>query len=479
MENTRINIYQNGKIYKLTSNQTSNIYIGSTTRPLKQRLSNHKNDFKMNRLDSTARELLKYKDVKIELIEEYPTTTQFLLEKREGEYIRASKNCVNKLIPGSKENVDKYLKGKIYKIVSNQTDKIYIGSTVNTLGRRFSTHKYKYNKHPENYTKYKDIFHYNDARIELIELYPTSCKYLLHCRERFYIESMTCINKNIPARSIKELNEINKKYRETRQNYLKRNHNIIKQKRKIYTENNKEKIKISRKIYYENNKNQCAQRTRKYYQSHKEQNRTYSRLHNIKNRDKNNERHRLYNNLNKEKIREQRKRVVINNKEKMAVKSKEKVKCNICDKEVNKVSIYSHKKIHDTQEEKNKQKIKNKIYRQKNKNIISRQRKIKVKCNLCDKEISKHYLSRHKKMHNNSQERLEKNKEKPVEKRIERVNCDECGKEMNKTSLREHKKTHNKKDEIKERVVCVECGKEMYKISLRAHKKIHLNKNKI
>ena len=36
-----------------------------------------------------------------------------------------------------------YQNGKIYKIHSYQTDDIYIGSTTNTLSRRFSEHKYR------------------------------------------------------------------------------------------------------------------------------------------------------------------------------------------------------------------------------------------------------------------------------------------------------------------------------------------------
>ena len=34
--------------------------------------------------------------------------------------------------------------GRIYKIISEQTDKIYYGSTKNKLSRRFGTHKQKF-----------------------------------------------------------------------------------------------------------------------------------------------------------------------------------------------------------------------------------------------------------------------------------------------------------------------------------------------
>lgn len=38
-----------------------------------------------------------------------------------------------------------YSKGKIYKIINNITDDIYIGSTVNSLSQRLSLHRQKKN----------------------------------------------------------------------------------------------------------------------------------------------------------------------------------------------------------------------------------------------------------------------------------------------------------------------------------------------
>ena len=39
-----------------------------------------------------------------------------------------------------------YSKGKIYKITNDLNDDVYIGSTCDTLSRRFSNHKSKSNK---------------------------------------------------------------------------------------------------------------------------------------------------------------------------------------------------------------------------------------------------------------------------------------------------------------------------------------------
>ena len=63
--------------------------------------------------------------------------------------------------------VKDYQQAKIYIIKSNQTDKIYIGSTTQTLGNRFMGHKSSRNK-----TTSKNIMIFGDAYIELLEQYP-------------------------------------------------------------------------------------------------------------------------------------------------------------------------------------------------------------------------------------------------------------------------------------------------------------------
>ena len=95
--------YQNGKIYCIRSNQTDDVYYGSTTQPLYKRLSSHKNKFKMWKTQNhhfiTSFEILKYDDAYIELVENFPCNSIEELHKREGEIIRANE-CVNKRIAG-------------------------------------------------------------------------------------------------------------------------------------------------------------------------------------------------------------------------------------------------------------------------------------------------------------------------------------------------------------------------------------------
>jgi hypothetical protein len=97
--------YQQGKIYKLISSETNDVYVGSTCKSLKERMINHKAMYKQSsvaqkKLNMTAFKLLKYNDCDIELIEDYPCDSRKELERREGEIIKNMDDCINKNIAG-------------------------------------------------------------------------------------------------------------------------------------------------------------------------------------------------------------------------------------------------------------------------------------------------------------------------------------------------------------------------------------------
>ena len=72
-----------------------------------------------------------------------------------------------------------YQNGKLYTIRSHQTDKVYVGSTVQELSVRMAGHRsdFKgYTKGGTNYVTSFELLKYNDAYIELIELYPCNSK---------------------------------------------------------------------------------------------------------------------------------------------------------------------------------------------------------------------------------------------------------------------------------------------------------------
>lgn len=93
-----------GLIYQITSPTTDLVYIGSTTKPLSRRFSDHKASYKRwleGRSEYiTSVEILKFSDAKIELIEEFTCDNIQELRRREGEIIRQTENCVNKHIAG-------------------------------------------------------------------------------------------------------------------------------------------------------------------------------------------------------------------------------------------------------------------------------------------------------------------------------------------------------------------------------------------
>ncbi len=115
-----------------------------------------------------------------------------------------------------------YQNGKIYKLVSFQTDKIYIGSTCEKLTVRKAKHKANYKlflNEKQKYITSFEIVKYNDVDIILLEEFPCENKEQLHKRERYYIESVNnCVNKNIPTRTREERTEVNK---DKRKEYMK------------------------------------------------------------------------------------------------------------------------------------------------------------------------------------------------------------------------------------------------------------------
>ena len=102
---------------------------------------------------------------------------------------------------------NKLNEGKIYKIVDNTNDNVYIGSTCKTLKTRLSVHKCHYKmflKGLYNNVKSFEIIKNNDYKIELLEKCDIKTKQELLARERFYIENNNCLNKVIPGRTDKQ-----------------------------------------------------------------------------------------------------------------------------------------------------------------------------------------------------------------------------------------------------------------------------------
>ena len=139
--------------------------------------------------------------------------------------------------------------GRVYKITSEKAGLVYIGSTIQTLGDRFSKHKNdmkRWNDGDIGKWASFQVLECEDAKMELIEELEVADKDELRQREGHYHRTMECVNKLIAGRSRKE--------------YLKQ-----------YYDENKEHKKAQSKQYYDENKEHKKAQSKQYYDEHKEE----------------------------------------------------------------------------------------------------------------------------------------------------------------------------------------------------------------
>jgi len=181
--------------------------------------------------------------------------------------------------------MNKYNESKIYKITSDHTDRIYIGSTTRNLDSRITKHKYAYNKWKDNNTRQYcssyTLYKLGDIKYELLELYKCNNKKELLEREAYYIKQnyILVVNKNKPTLSEEQKIEYKKEYRirnkeKLKEYYEKNKEQIDKQSREYYEKNkewykeyyakNKERIYQQQKEYYAKNKERIYQRQKEY-----------------------------------------------------------------------------------------------------------------------------------------------------------------------------------------------------------------------
>jgi adenylate kinase family enzyme len=199
-----------------------------------------------------------------------------------------------------------YANGKIYKIeplIDHDEGDIYIGSTTkNLLCQRMETHRGNYrgwkNGYNNKITSFNifDKYGLENCVITLLETVNANSKDELHTRERYYIQSLKCVNKNIPTRTDKEYREDNKE--------------ILKQYHKQYNKDNVEKIKK----YYEENKEVMLEQNKQYHKDNKEVISEQKKQYYENNKEQQKERYKN----NREKILEQKKQYYIDKKKKIS-----------------------------------------------------------------------------------------------------------------------------------------------------------------
>jgi len=151
------------------------------------------------------------------------------------------------------------IKGKIYCIRNNINDKIYIGSTTQSLSSRMGGHR-RDSLRKVNYKIYQAFneLGIENFYIELIENYDCKTKEELRAREQHFIRLHNSLNNGYNGRCAipdeirkNERKEYEKNYK--RIHYEEKKYDIIKYQKEYYEEN-KDYVHLRNKIYRENNK---------------------------------------------------------------------------------------------------------------------------------------------------------------------------------------------------------------------------------
>jgi hypothetical protein len=132
-----------------------------------------------------------------------------------------------------------YKESKIYKIINDDNDDIYIGSTTQKLSQRYAEHAREYKRYlldNKRYVSSYEILRNNNSNIILIENFECDNREELLKKERYYIDSIKCVNKNRPYVAEGE-------DKETKNGQMK-----------VYYQDNKEKIKLQMQEHYQENK---------------------------------------------------------------------------------------------------------------------------------------------------------------------------------------------------------------------------------
>ena len=149
-----------------------------------------------------------------------------------------------------------FQEAKIYKITNDHNDDIYVGSTCDSLHKRYSSHKSLSKTKQFPIYKLMNEIGFERFRIELIENYPCDDIYQLRQREGYFIREIGTLNEKVAGREHKEYREGIK--------------GIIKEKNKEYKEKNKEKLSKQKKEKYKENHEQELEKMKKYREENKE-----------------------------------------------------------------------------------------------------------------------------------------------------------------------------------------------------------------
>jgi hypothetical protein len=178
-------------------------------------------------------------------------------------------------------------KGKIYFVRSNNPEikSKYVGSTIQTLAARMSSHRANYKAWLKGTGSSCTIFYefqkygIEQFHIELIEDYPCEREEQLLARENFFIRQEDCVNKKSAITTHEEHKEQCKRYHQEHKEelnkyskeYYQANREYALEQQSKYYQEHKEEVKVQQKQYYQEHKEEVSEQMKQYYQEHKEE----------------------------------------------------------------------------------------------------------------------------------------------------------------------------------------------------------------
>ena len=211
--------------------------------------------------------------------------------------------------------------GKVYKLTNEIDDKIYVGSTCQSLKARLQGHKCDAKRYP-NYSVYNHLnkIGWCKVNIVLLEDYPCNSEKELKFRERYYQELLKSdLNTHI---SILSEDERKKNHIEISRLYRQNNPEKVKELGKKRYEKNKEKWSENHKKWRQNNAEKVKEKWKIWYENNKEIISIKGKIYRQNNAEKKSEYNKKWRQNNAEKMKEDRKIWYENNKESMKAASK-------------------------------------------------------------------------------------------------------------------------------------------------------------
>lgn len=162
-----------------------------------------------------------------------------------------------------------YQKGRIYKLINDVDESIYVGSTCHKLKDRLSGHKCD----AKRYSTYKVYEHLNEigwehVTIELIEKYPCETKRELWLRERHWAKKLKADLNSL--RAIITPEEAKQEKKEYMRKYKKEHRQQINDNNRKYYKENHDKVRDYHNSYYKKHREEFK-KYQEYYNQRKKQ----------------------------------------------------------------------------------------------------------------------------------------------------------------------------------------------------------------